>query len=107
MSSRKICTSVLVLVLSFGTLSSLYAQTPRIPGHRSNNETSIQREISSRLFQSIMGFLHVIVAPDSTPGQSGNGNGNGNGPDGTDREGAGLCPNGQPCGQHPGNGNNN
>jgi hypothetical protein len=103
MSSRKVFAPVLVLALLLGTFSSLYAQ-----GHRGNNETSIQREISSRtLLQSIMDFLRVIVAADSVPGQqSGNGNGNGSGPDGTEREGAGLCPNGQPCGPHPGNGNN-
>ncbi len=104
MSSRKIFTLVLVLALFLGTLSSLYAQPPRIQGHRSNSATSIQRELSSRmLFQSMMDFLRVIVAPDSgPPGQQ---PGNGNEPGSTEREGAGLCPNGRPRGLHPGNGN--
>jgi hypothetical protein len=108
MSSRKVFAPVLILALFLGTSSSLYAQAPWMQGHRGNNETSIPREISSRtLLQSIMDFLRAIVASDSgSPGQQSS-NGNGNGSDGTNREGAGLCPNGQPCGQHPGNGNNN
>jgi hypothetical protein len=104
MSSRKVLIPILVLGLFLGTLADLYAQTPRIQGHRGNNETSIQREISTRmLFQGMMDFLRAIVAPDSAPPGQQSGNGNGS----TDREGAGLCPNGQPCGHHPGNGNNN
>ena len=103
MSSRKIFTPVLDLALFFGTLSSLHAQPPRIQGHRNSNETSIQREFSSRmLLQSIMDFLRVIVAPDSgPPGQQ---PGNGSGPAPNEREGAGLCPNGRPRGLQPGNG---
>lgn len=108
MSSRKVFAPTLILALFLGTLSSLYAQPLRIQGHRSNNETSIQREISSRtLLQSIMGFLYALVAPNSAPTGQQSSNGNGNGSDGTNREGAGLCPNGLPCGQHPGNGNTN
>lgn len=106
MSSRKVCTPILVLALFLGTLSSLQAQPPRIQGHRSNTGTLIQRELSSRtLFQSMMDFLRLIVAPDSgSPGQQ-PGNGTGPGPSETEREGAGLCPNGRPRGLHPGNGN--
>lgn len=105
MSSRKVCIPALVLALFLGTLSSLHAQPPGIQGHRGNNETSIQREISSRmLFQGIMEFLRLMVAPDSSPGQQ-PGNGSGPGPQETEREGAGLCPNGRPRGLHPGNGN--
>lgn len=55
------------------------------------------------LFQSMMDFLRVIVAPDSGPPGQQPGDGNGPGPSDTEREGAGLCPNGRPRGLQPGN----
>ena len=92
MSSRKVCTPVLVIALSLGTLSDLHALPLR---GAAGGESQIQQGVSSRIFQEILEFWHDFMAQH-------------HGPTGGTKapEGSGICPNGQPPGRQ-GNSNGN
>lgn len=93
MSSRRICTPVLVIALSLGTLSDLQA----LPPQGARGENRIQQALSNRIFQDLLDFLHDLAgAQNHTPA------------DGSKApEGSGLCPNGKPPGRQGSSGNNN
>ncbi len=91
MSSRKVCTPVLIIALSLGTLSELHA----LPPQGARGENRIQQGLSNRIFQDLLEFLHDLTAAQNHPGI------------GTKApEGPGLCPNGKPPGLQGSSGNN-
>lgn len=96
MSSRKVCTPVLIIALSLGTLSELHA----LPPQGARGESRIQQALSNRIFQDLLDFLQGLVAAQHGP------TGGNNAP-----EGPGLCPNGKPGNQgatgNTGNNGNN
>lgn len=97
MSSRKVCTSVLVLGLSLGALSELHALPPQ--GAR---ESRMEQALSNRMFQDLIDFFYDLVEHPRTHKPMN---------ETKAPEGPGLCPNGKPPGHQgvngTGNGNGN
>ena len=84
MSSRKVCTPVLVIALSLGTLPELNA----LPLQGAREENRVQQALSNRIFQEMLDFLYDLRAAHHMP------------PDGSKApEGSGICPNGKPPGR--------
>ena len=92
MSSRKVCTPVLVIALSLGTLSELHA----LPPQGARGENRIQQALSNRIFQEMLDFLYDFWAAQNHTPADGN----------KAPEGSGICPNGKPPGLQGSSGNN-